>query len=160
VGIEERRQERIIDGYTYSVVPLPTAAGLQALDRFKNVAAPLIAGFLSSETTGLEGAAAAAMEMLPKAISYADVAYFQKVFGDTSVYIDGEKKVPLTVGNQEIHFSGRYMALFDWLAFCMEVNFRGFFDDAKQRGSAAMSKVKEKGNHSTSSLMSGLSAGS
>lgn len=158
MGIEDRRQDRTIDGVTYSVVPLGSAVGIKALDRFKNVALPLISGALSA-SSGIEDAVAQALKTVPTALSSADVEYFQKTFGDTSVYLDGDKRVPLTVPIQDLHFSGRYMALFDWLTFCMEVNFAGFFGELRTRASGAMSQAKVKAaTASPSTIATGLSA--
>ena len=157
MSIEARRQERVIDGVTYSVVPLPVGAGLKALDRFKNVAAPLLAAGIRA-SKNLEEAAADALRSLPSQLSYNDIEFFQGVFGDTSVYIDGQKRVPLTAQIQELHFVGRYMALFDWLAFCMEVNFAGFFGELKKRASGALAQAKGTATNSTSAMMTGLSS--
>ena len=144
MSIESRRQERVIDEVKYTVAPLPVGVGLKVLDRFKNVVAPLLAAGVKA-ARNLEEAAADALRALPAQLSADDVEFFQKSFGEGGAsYIDGGKIVPLTVEIQGLHFAGNYMALFDWLAFCMEVNFAGFFGELKKRASGALDKVKAK----------------
>lgn len=41
---------------------------------------------------------------------------------------DGTRReVPLTLENQELQFMGKYLEMFKWLGFCLEVNFSDFF---------------------------------
>jgi len=134
MGLDERKQERIIDSVLYEVTPLPFAIGNKALLRFVRLATPVISKFISSKPNGStqQLAIASAISELQN-ISDDDIDYFAKVFGTASKYQNGDKMVPLVDNNREAHFSMRYMAFYEWLAFCIEVNFTLFFGELTKR---------------------------
>lgn len=131
--IELQKQEREIGGVIYEVTPLPFGIGQKALMRFLRIAAPLLAAATGKDKDGVS-VGAAVMKEFPSIVSDSDLEYFSKVFGDTSRYESEGKRVPLVVGNQEHHFAGRYYEYFQWLVFCLEVNFRGFFAGMMRAG--------------------------
>jgi hypothetical protein len=139
MGIEDRQQTREIDGVTYIVNPLPFGVGKKALLRFTRVAGGALGGLEAG------GDKAKMMLSLVAAISTAlsdeDVDYFAKIFGDASWYVDGQKNVPLLTVNHERHFELRYTAFFEWLAFCVEVNFSPFFSGLLNRLGVAIPTV-------------------
>jgi hypothetical protein len=61
----------------------------------------------------------------------ADLEFVVSEFGTTTELDVGgtgeDKRVPLNVQRQELHFAGRYAAMFRWVGFCLEVNYRDFF---------------------------------
>jgi len=139
MGLEERIQQRTIDGTTYEVTPLTFGVGHKALLRFIKIAGPLLSAALEGKEGGYENAAASIFKVLPAVLTEEDIAYFSREFGLRTRYQDGSKWVPLVAENQEIHFAGRYSAFFGWMRFCIEVNFGGFFGDLMRQGSAAVS---------------------
>lgn len=130
MGLDERKQERIIDGVVYEVTPLPFGIGRRALSRFVAIAAPVIGSVMERTSTGsIEKAVASALPVLATSLTDDELSYFAKTFGNASRYQDGDRMVPLLEAQQEAHFSGRYTAFFEWLAFSVEVNFSPFFRD-------------------------------
>ena len=121
MGLEERAQDREIDGVTYRSWPLPFGIGQKALLRTIRVLSPIMAVLT-------RGDQAAVFDVLPTALTDEDVAYFSDIFGKSSKYKDGENWVPLLTSAQELHFAGRYSAFMRWVVLNMEVNFAGFFD--------------------------------
>lgn len=136
MGLEERRQEKEIDGTLYEVTPLPFGIGQKALVRAIHVLSPLFGAALKD---GGEGTAkyAAIFDVLPRCLTEDDVSYFSKVFGGQSKYQDGERWVPLIAQNQELHFAAKYPTFFKWLFFNFEVNFAGFIDGTMSEASVS-----------------------
>lgn len=137
MGLEERIQEKLIDGVNYQVSPMAFGVGRQALLRFIKLASPIMSSVLENKGS-METAAAAALRVLPAVLSEEDLKYFATEFGRYSRYQHDNKWVPLPPENQELHFAGRYSAFFGWLAFSIEVNFGPFFRDLLEQGSAAV----------------------
>jgi len=54
----------------------------------------------------------------------------------------------------------RYAAFFRWLAFCLEVNFAGFFADVMPKHADGASSPTQAANNSSSTDTSGSSGGS
>jgi hypothetical protein len=137
MGIEDRIQTKTIDGYTYEVTPCQAAVGQKALLRFLRLAAPVLTAAASTGLSMSE-AAVGVISTLATTVTDDDLAYFTKLFGPlTRFCTEGDEArdcwIRLTPDQQEMHFAARYMALFDWLRFAGEVNFGGFFEEAKRR---------------------------
>ena len=131
MGLEERQQEKEIDGTLYRVTPLPFGIGQKALMRLLKVLSPVLSAALSDNSQG------AMLSAIPGALTEDDLAWFARTFGDASFYQEGGKWVPLVTKNQELHFAGRYETFFRWLIFSIEVNFSGFFSGLSRDASAA-----------------------
>lgn len=129
MGLEERRQTKLIDGVTYESQPLPTGLGIKVFNRVIKVIGPTF-GAVTKETSQM-AMLGALLEALPMALSDEDVDYLRQTFGTASWYQNGGNSVPLVMQNQEQHFAGRYPALLGWLVFNIEVNFSGFLDGTK-----------------------------
>lgn len=147
MGIEERVQQRTIDGFTYEVTPVTAAAGYKALLRFMKLASPVLSAAMDGGKT-MEQAAAAALSKLATTVEEGDLLYFAKLFGPQTKFCEEGKEssdcwATLTSDAQELHFAARYMAMFDWLKFCMEVNFGGFFGESIRRATAAADQAKK-----------------
>jgi len=124
--IEDRTQEKEIDGVQYRCSPLMLSKGIPALVRLIKVAAPL----LGAASTGDN---ARVLEMLPANLTADEVFYFAEIFGECSSYLDGDHWQPLIrkpKNFQDLHFQGDYLRFLRWLTFCVEVNFGGFFSGA------------------------------
>ena len=120
-----RAQEREIDGVMYKAWPIPFAKGRPALVRLLGIVGPVLSKITNAKSAE---AASALFSALPASLTDADLTYFANLFGDASAYktIDGHW-APLVDKTQATHFEGRYLAFFQWLGFCVEVNFSGFF---------------------------------
>jgi len=81
---------------------------------------------------GLESSVGAAIEALCSQVSEQDLEYLCDTFADTTtVKLAGGTRSALTADLQEVVFGGRLEDCFAWLAFCLEVNYSGFFDVLK-----------------------------
>ena len=157
MSLDDKKQSRSIDGFEYSVTPLPFGIGHKALLRFMRLAAPVIAEMSTVGGGDMKNAIAAALRVIPNALTEDDVNYFAETFGKYSAYASDGKSVPLVTQNRDLHFGGRYTAFFEWLAFCVEVNFSSFFGDLTRRVSTGASAVPVQTTPSTSTQMSGSS---
>ena len=140
MGIEERCQTKEIDGTFYLVRPLPCAAGYKAMLRLVKIAGPIIAqAIVGSDVktgTARSESVAEAIGLLASSIKDEDIGHFAKLFGESTMFSaegSDDPVIPLKLDQQEMHFSGRYMAFFEWLMFAIEVNFGGFFGDLSKR---------------------------
>lgn len=131
MGIEEKKRSKEINGVVYEVAPLPFSIGKVALLKFSKIATPVIAQVLGSDGNH-EAAVASAIATLPALLTEEDLNYFTTEFGKQSKYKVGDKMVPMTSTNIELHFAAEYGSYFKWLAFCVEVNFGGFFAELLQ----------------------------
>ena len=125
--------EREIGGVMYKTRPLPFDDGLPLLKRLIDIAAPLIAAGLRGGAS--PRGAANVLDVLPANLTLADINTFRKAFGAVSHYQNEGgtwQGLPYDAKNngQTIHFAGRYVEFAQWLAFCVEVNFAGFFTGA------------------------------
>jgi hypothetical protein len=134
MDLMEQRQEREIDGVMYEAWPLKFEKGRPALVKLMATWAVIMGSVTRGAAQGA-GAISGVFEALPLALSDADFTYYAKLFGDASRFkapaaSEGadDRWVPLLERTQNEHFQGRYSAYFQWIAFCMEVNFSNFFD--------------------------------
>ncbi len=134
MGLEERTQEREINGVNYSVTPLPFGVGRKTLMRLVKIISPIAAAAFRGDNAGV-------FEALPLALTDDDVEYFAKIFGQQSRYLEDGNWKPLLPANQEMHFAGRYAEFVKWLVFSIEVNFGGFFSGKSGEGLADLLKV-------------------
>ena len=135
MGLEERRQERDIEGVIYEVTPLPFGIGRKMLMRLVKIAGPVLGAAASKDGSKTIAAIADAM-------SDDDVAAFADAFGKSSKYKDGDKWVPLVEQNRELHFAGRYLEFLRWLMFCAEVNYAPFFNGLMKGNAGGVSALK------------------
>ncbi len=127
MGLEERAQEREIDGRTYRVLPIPFGKGRALLVRVLQLLRPLLASSGGGE----------ALASLIGELNDADLKLFAEAFGNASFVADGQGNwMPLVPQNQELHFAGRYGEFLRWLTFCLEVNYGSFFAGLKNGPSA------------------------
>lgn len=127
--------EKEIGGVTYRTRPLAFSVGLPLLKRLIDVVAPVIAAGLRG---GRAQAAANILDVLPQAFTEKDIDRFADAFGKVSQYLDDSGQwVTLVknakIDNRERHFTGRYLEFMQWLFFCCEVNFAGFFGGATKQ---------------------------
>lgn len=108
-----------IDGHKYKVVPLPAGRGMALLPVIGRVIGPALAEAQNRDY------GAAAREFFKEATPEA-LAHVCKEFAETtSCELDpGNGKLAPLRENFDLHFSGNYGAMLDWLTFCMKVNYR------------------------------------
>jgi len=149
--LEERTQEREIGGILYKAQPVAFGLGLRSLNRLIKVLAPLIAASLREGRAS--DRAASLLELLPASLTDDDIDYFRTVFGGASWYMDGEPTnwIPLVktsgknaIDHQELHFAGRYPEFLEWLVFCVEVNYGGFFNGVTSEENVAPGVAESK----------------
>lgn len=130
---------REIGGVTYRTQPIGFSKGLPLLKRLVDILAPIAAAALRGGS--VRGQFANVLDVAPQAFTEKDLERFAEAFGPLSAYLDEAtgKWVTLVknpkIDNRERHFTGRYGEFMQWLVFCIEVNFAGFFSGAiKQSG--------------------------
>lgn len=84
----------------------------------------------SGVESGVESGLGAALEALCGRVTEKDLEYLCDTFSITTTVklAEGGQRTPLNADTQEIVFGGHLEDCFAWLAFCLEVNYRGFFD--------------------------------
>lgn len=150
-------RSKAIGNHTYRVRQLGAGEGRKALIRLVKILGPVFAPLL--EGSGKVGAGwsfletkasdvGRAFEVLAERLSDQDLDYFCATFGVCTEleWPDGRAK-PLTLQEQELHFAGDYLAMFKWLAFCLEVNYSGFFQSSSALVGAlgALDQAKNQG---------------
>ena len=132
-------QERVIGGVTYKVFQLGALTGRAALVRLVK----LMGGALSGDRRDVGSIIAKVAESL----SESDVAYFCDLFAPQTTVTTAPGKSPKLDTIFDLHFAGKYMELFEWLRFCVEVNFGNVFTGL----ASAVARVSEKGTAAQSS---------
>ena len=101
-----------INGTFYEVMPLGALKGRSVFVRLLKMFGPLFAGDIAA---GLDH------------LSEDDFNYLCDVFAEyTNVRIN-EKQMPVLKDVFDGHFSGKYLDMLQWLAFCVQVNFGDFY---------------------------------
>lgn len=124
---------REISGKTYRVTQLGTADGLRLFFKLGKLVGPSVAALLREWQGGKinAGTAAGALTEFVAQLEWPDLQEFVKTFAKVSAVAlqaeDGERWVPLEKTIDTTAFAGDYLALFQWLGFCLEHNFASFF---------------------------------
>ena len=115
-----KTQSKTIGSATYKVTSLGASQGRALLVRLAKTLGPSAEMLLSGR------ASAWALAALLERLTDDDLTYACQVLGATTQLeaVPG-RSVQLTLENQEIHFSGAYWEMFQWLSFALEVNFAG-----------------------------------
>lgn len=115
-----------IGASTYHVHPLPAEQALDAAVRFSNVIGPAVAAY--------KNGGAEAIGKALSSLNSEDIRFFTGLFRPMTMVETGGKKLGLGDGQDAFynaHFAGNIGDLFQWLAFCAEVNFGAFFGAAR-----------------------------
>lgn len=125
-------EKKIIDGTEYQVTPLGAVIGRKVLLRLTKVFSPAL---LSKDLSSL-------LEQLDDET----LDYLCDTFAEsTNVVMQAEKTkvlAPLAGDMFDKHFARKYMQMFEWLAFCVEVNYADFFARVAVALKAATAKLK------------------
>lgn len=135
-------KSKTIGGSKFTVAPLTFGKGREGLSKLFAVIAPAIGDGLSrgmsvtallgnSRVAGIFGDMLAA---LPQRLDEATMKWFENEFGAKTTAEIGDVRVEIkldTEANRGMAFESLgYMAFFQWLSFCLEVNYAGFFGEA------------------------------
>lgn len=149
----ETREKRIGD-VTYQVTQLPAPSGRRLLVRLYKVLGPAIAAALrglpeSSESLSLGNLQTAAigdaMLELAQTLTEDELDHVCEIFSQHTLFSrEPEKWQPLKV-EKDLHWSGNFLNMFKWLAFCLEVNYSDFLSEqGGLRGSDFLTAQKKE----------------
>lgn len=126
-------EERKIGDSTYKVSQLGAIKGRSVMLRLTKCLGPALVGLASRETLK-----ASIPDLLANMdIEEEDLTYFCDSFAEKTFVVTPDGKMPRLDNVFDLHFAGRYMEMIQWLGFCLEVNYAGFFRGAADRVAAA-----------------------
>ena len=136
---------REIRGFSYVVMQLGAGKGREVMLRLAKVTGPAIGAILAAVPGGklqniLDADVTAlgpAVGKIFESLSAQDLAFFCQTFGETTLVYLEENKHPRVIDVFDEHFAGNYLAMLQWLAFAVEVNFSDFFEGAAKPSSDA-----------------------
>ncbi len=127
-------QEKVLGGIHFRVTPLGFKEARRAFVRLTKAVGPALA----RAADGTDPANArpedldmgSVLEALVDRVEDSDLEWFANVFGKTTTFSrDGQKWPILREAEREVLFGGgQLMLFFEWLKFCLEVNFADFLD--------------------------------
>jgi hypothetical protein len=133
-------KDRIIGDNTYRVTQLPTGEGRRILVKLVKVIGPAISVMVEELGDGKDAptildsemsSVGEAIRLFLDRVEQTDLDDLVTTFGRFTVVLIGDKVLPLSLEMQELHFSGKYLEMFKWLAFCLEWNYSDFFASSK-----------------------------
>lgn len=116
-----------IGAHAYKVTQLDAVTGRRAFARLVKLIGPAMAKLKDGEEE------AALVDLLSR-IEESDLDYFCDTFSPVTEVSGGQysKAAPQLDTVFLTHFAGEYLAMTQWLVFCIKVNFRSFFAGADQ----------------------------
>ena len=128
MALIKEAQERTIGSTQFKVFPLGARQGCQVMTRLTR----LIGGALKGNTLDIKSVDVGSMiSGALEAMQDSDLEFLCTTFAaKTTFSVDGTAW-PLLTSQFETYFSANYGELFEWLKFCLEVNFSSFFETAK-----------------------------
>lgn len=143
-----------IGSYKYTVTQLDALKGRRAFTRLMRIAGPAL-----GELAGAKTDIGSAIEKLVERLSEDDVDHFCDLFAKVTSVSGGdfENRSPQLDTIFAKHFAGQYLELVQWLVFCFQVNFSGFFAGAASLASQAAQQERASTSPSTSTGGSGAS---
>ncbi len=134
MGLETKT--KTIDDFEFEVTQVKAKEGRRVFVRLAKIAGPGL-GVLADDDIGK------ALDEVLKKIDDQTFDYLCDLFGKYShVTVDGVKK-QLTPGFQDTFFAAKYGLLFKWIAFCLEVNFRDFYEMLKNLDMSDLTGLKK-----------------
>lgn len=131
-------QNRIIDGYTVQMSPLPAFVALEQFTSLTALLGPSVMSLL-----GKDEALAAALAASVRSVKPADVSgLVRALLATTHITINGATVPVLPVFDTE--FQGKLLTVFKIAAFAIEVNYGDFFEAAKGALGPLGLKLKSK----------------
>lgn len=177
MALETKSKEIGDRGYTYHVTELPAKKGRALLVRLIKTLGPVFGQLISGmkpqgpkapklpSPANKAGAALAsingqaisrALAELASRLTEAELEHVCLVLGEHTEISDQENpdnRKKLTPGAQEFHFAGRYLEMFEWIGFGLEVNYADFFSGSQIGNAigAAVAQATEQANPKASS---------
>lgn len=126
-------ETRTIGSYTYTTTKLGALKGTEILARLAVNATPLM--------IAAHGGNVAAIARSVESLKPEMITELCTTFAAVSTVKIGTNE-PRLDAVFDVHFAGNYLELFEWLTWCLEVNFRSFFVGAAAKMGARL--VAEK----------------
>jgi hypothetical protein len=126
-----KTEEKKIGDCTYRVSQVGAIAGRAAFLKLVKAAGPLLGGMVDKK--GKVSGDFDLGSMFEKVnLTESDLTYFCDLFSEKTFVVLPDGKTPRldAPGFFDSHFAGRYLEMVQWLAFCVGVNFAGFFGGA------------------------------
>lgn len=135
-------KEKMIGGKKFTVSPLPFNRGRAGLVKLLGVVAPAIGEALSGGASvasllmdaRVAGFLGNALAGLPHRLDETTLGWFDGEFGGRTKAcvgdLDVEMKLDSEASRNTVFGDLGYAAYFEWLAFCLEVNYSNFFGEA------------------------------
>jgi len=125
-----------IGQYDYRVTQLDALSGRKLFIRLAKIAGPALGEF---DTKDAQKSIAAVLGKIAASLSDEDMDAFCDVLAKTTEVAGGEynQRSPQLADVFALHFAGKYLEMFQWLAFALEVNFGDFFSRALGSGALA-----------------------
>lgn len=129
-------QNRTIGDVTFHVRQLPFTKARATLVLLSKKVAPGLGALLESMPRKGEslldkdaGQLGDALSKLLDPLSDADLEHLAEVFGDATCFqrVGSTDRPVLNKANRQALFTGRLVLFFQWLAYCVEVNYSDFF---------------------------------
>lgn len=122
--------EKTIGDVQYKVHPLGAKQGCQVMTRLTR----LLGGALKGQGMDIKKVDVGAMiSGALEAMQESDLDFLCNTFAAKTMFsTDGGTSWPLLSSRFELHYSANYGEMFEWLQFCLEVNFGSFFEKAKK----------------------------
>lgn len=136
---------RTIGRHAYTVTQIKAKQGNAVLVRLAKLAGPTLASLFTGAESGPEDALdrvsveglGGALRAFSAGLTEADLDWLCSTFADcTTVETEPGSIKPLR-GIFDLHFAGAYLEMFEWLAFCLEVNYADFFGALATRAKQA-----------------------
>jgi len=136
---------KIIGSTEYEVTQLPFLQARKVMLTLTNKLGPGIGQVLAASPNINDINVAVGVEKLSENLDEATLVSITDTFGPTSrVFLEDGRKPYLTKENLNSHFKGGNMLeYFQWLAFCVEVNFSDFFKELALQNLDDKSQEKE-----------------
>lgn len=130
-------QTTTVDGWRYTVRPLPTGRGLALAWRLARMLGPAFSALLGAADAGAEGALGKALDALVERVTPDELVEIARELAGTADIVQPGGAKPASLGEVfDVHFAGDYLALMDFLRFALEVNFGPFVEGLRRRGAA------------------------
>ena len=139
-------ESRVIDGVEFKVTPLARKAQRTAFVKLTKIIAPAVAKAADGAKSVADLQAhmgkhlVSVIDSLASKVEVEDLDYFEGLFSKCTEYSeDGGEKWPHLrhEENRDAVFGGRLPLYFQWMKFCLEVNFSDFLEFAKPASPAA-----------------------
>ena len=138
---------RDIGGFTYTATALGARVGAEGLRRLGTTIGPILARAMGEfRSGGMEAnmpAILGGVAALVQSLSATDLSYFIDLFGENTTVQTTPKLTPLVKNVFDELFACNYMAMGEFLALNLELNYGPFFLECRDKISTAMTFAAE-----------------